>query len=110
MKTSLILILSVFSIQAFTQGVAPTMNGTVAAQDEVMAPEKEQVRIRLYGDAARVLCSSLGFQLDQFSGKSFIGSKGSYTCMTTKNAGEFIAGHIVLPNGEVKNLEVDGYN
>lgn len=104
------LILGFFALSFQVQAMSlPKPNGQVIVQDEMISEEQEQVRVRITGGAALILCSSLGIQLQNYEGQSYIQSKGSYTCLTTKNKGEFIAGHIVSRSGEVRNLEVDGY-
>lgn len=70
--------------------------------------EREEDLVLIYGDAARVICSMLGFQLDQYEGQSFIASKGGYTCQHTVD-GKNIAGHIVNYSGKIRNLEGNGY-
>ena len=88
-------------------------NGLAIVQDEFYqdkdgTEKKEQVRVRITGNAALVLCSSIGVQLKLYEGKSFIQFKFPYTCGTTSKPNEFWAGHIVR-NGQVLDLETDGY-
>ncbi len=83
-------------------------NGNAIVADEFYADDKEQVRVRITGSAAKILCSSIGLAIDKYEAKSAIFSNAIYTCGTTSRKGEFWAGHIVR-DGKILNLETDGY-
>lgn len=104
-----VLVTAVFTIFAGQIALAHDIkpNGSVSVENEFVSAESEQITVRITGEAAEVLCSAIGIQLDQ-QPNNYIGSKGSYTCGKTKN-GQSYAGHVVNPDGSTVDLESADY-